>query len=407
MGYLARQRRSHLYWQITFSVLAILAIYYIFRELQDAAVPLRLSFLLAYLLDPVIDWLEARGINRTLGVVMLLLGVAGVVALFAIFVIPLIVREFATFAKQVPHYIGRIKDSAIPWIEQTFNVKAPTSISEFAERFGYSLRELAQEAIRPLGGMAGRAVLGAYRLLLVLGGLILIPFFTFFFLRDFDKIAAVVVGLIPVRHRPWFKETYRDLDKALSGWIRGQLLVMLILGTLYSIGYVLVGIPLGLVIGILTGLMAFIPYLGATIGFVLALAMAFLDWQGWGPVLGVVGVFGVVQTLDGLFITPNVLGHQTGMSPAVVVLALMVFGKLFGLVGVLLAVPMAAVINVMVRRAAQAYRESAFYTADAPDGTRPVPTVPPVQPSHTEGEPTPPRSTDPKPGKKDSTPSGS
>lgn len=367
-SHLSRQRRSHLYWQITFGVLAVLALYVLLKELKDVVIPLLISFLLAYLLDPVIDRLEERRIPRTLGVVILLLGVLSAVTLFSIFVIPLVIKEFSTFARKVPEYVSRIKESVIPWVEATFNVDLPSSLTELADRFGYSLRELAQEAIKPLTGMAGLAVMGAYRVLVVLLTLILIPFFTFFFLRDFDKIAAVVLSLIPHRHRVWATNTYQDVDKALSGWIRGQLLVMLILGTLYSMGYVMVGIPLGLVIGMLTGLMAFIPYLGASIGFLLALLMALLDWQGIGRVVGVMSVFGVVQFLDGFFITPNVLGHQTGMSPAVVVLALMVFGKLFGFVGVLLAVPMAAVMNVVIHRAVDAYRKSAFYTAEAYGG---------------------------------------
>jgi predicted PurR-regulated permease PerM len=369
-GYLARQRRSHLFWQIAFTILAVLAIYYLLSELKEVVIPLIISFLLAYLLDPVIDWFERHGVNRTLGVVILLLGVVVATVLFALFFIPLIGKEFAAFGRQIPIYVSRIKDEAIPWVEKTFEVPVPKSFTELTDRFGYSLKELTQQALGPLRGFAGQAVIGAYKLLMILGILVLIPFFTFFFLRDFDKMATFIYGLIPQRHRPWAEETYREIDHALSGWIRGQLLVMLILGTLYSIGYVWVGIPLGLVVGMLTGLLAFVPYLGATVGFLLALAMAFLAWHGWGQIFWVCVVFGTVQTLDAFFITPNILGHGTGVSPAVVVLAFMVFGKLFGIVGVLLAVPSVAVLKVVISRFVAVYRKSAYFTADAAQAVR-------------------------------------
>ena len=369
-GYLARERRSQIFWQLLFAVVAIMAAYYLLRELSEVVIPLLISFLLAYLLDPFIDWFERWGVNRTIGVILLLLGIAFLGALFITFMIPLIGDEFSAFGKQIPEYISRVQDEIIPWVEKTFQVKVPQSLTELTDTFGYSLKELTQQVVGSLSGFAGTAMSGAYKLLTLLTMLVLIPFFTFFLLRDFDKMAEVVYGLIPQRHRGWAEETWSDIDKALSGWIRGQLLVMLILGTLYSVGYMWVGIPLGLVIGMLTGVMAFVPYLGAAMGFVLALAMAFLDWHGWSQILWVTVVFGSVQTLDAFFITPNILGHGTGVSPAVVVLAFMVFGKLFGFVGVLLAVPSVGVIRVLIDRAVISYRKSAFFTADTHQAQR-------------------------------------
>ncbi|MCD6499117.1 MAG: AI-2E family transporter [Deltaproteobacteria bacterium] len=367
-GYLTRMRRSHLVWQMAFGFAMLFVVFYAVRELKAILTPLVIAFLLAYLLDPVIDWFEVHGLSRTLGVVVLLVGVIVVMTAFVLLVIPLVGREFSNFGREIPRFVARIKQDTIPWVEQAFHFTIPKTTTELADRFGYSLQELSQKAVQPISGLAGRAVQGAYQVVMFLAGLVLIPFFTFFLLRDFDKMAELIHGLIPHRHRDWARQTWTEIDETLSGWIRGQLLVMLVLGTLYSTGYVLVGIPLGLVIGMLTGLMAFIPYLGAALGFAMALTMAFLDWQGWSHVFGVAGVFATVQTLDGLFITPNILGYETGLSPAVVVLALLVFGKLFGLVGVLLAVPVAGIIHVLLRRSMESYRASAFFNADAPDG---------------------------------------
>jgi len=384
-GYLARQRRSHVFWQLTFAVLAFFGLYFLLRELSEVVIPLLISFLLAYLLDPIIDWFERHKVNRTLGVLILLLGVALLVTLFVMFMIPLIGKEVSVFSRRIPSYISRIQNEVIPWLEKSFDIDFPQSLTELTEGLGYNLRELTQQALGSLSDFAGTAMSGAYKVLSLIGILVLIPFFTFFLLRDFDRMAEVVYGLIPHRYHAWADDTWDLIDKALSGWIRGQLIVMLILGTLYSIGYTMVGIPLGLVIGMLTGIMAFVPYLGAAMGFLLALSMAFLDWQGWGQIFWVSAVFGSVQTLDAFFITPNILGHGTGVSPAVVVLSFMVFGKLFGFVGVLLAVPAVGVIKVLIDRAIISYRKSAFFTADTAQSKRPTtlsgvppPTAPPV-----------------------------
>lgn len=365
-GYLARQRRTHLFLQMGFVILLLLGLYFLLKGLSEVVIPLLISFLLAYLLDPIIDWFERRGVNRTVGVLILLAGVAVFVTAFIMFMIPLVGHEVAVFAKRIPMYIARIQDDAIPWIERTFSIRVPQSLTEFADTFGYGVKDLTQQVVGSLSEFAGTAMTGAYKVLALLGILILIPFFTFFLLRDFDKMAQVIYGLIPNRYHVWAEDTWLRIDKVLSGWIRGQFLVMFVLGTLYSIGYVLVGIPLGLIIGMLTGIMAFVPYLGAAIGFLLALSMAFLDWQGWGQIFWVTFVFGSVQTLDAFFITPNILGHGAGVSPAVVVLSFLVFGKLFGFVGILLAVPAVGVIKVLIDRALISYRKSAFFTADNP-----------------------------------------
>ncbi len=382
-GYLARARRSHLFWQILFGLVVLVGTSYLISQLKEILIPVVIALLLAYLLDPAIDWLEERGVGRSLAILILLLGIMFFIAAILLLLVPLLGSEVTSFANRIPLFVSRVKTQAVPWLEQTFHMTVPRTATELADTLGYSIQELARQAVKPLGGLAGKAVEGAYFIVVVLGTLLLIPFLTFFFLRDFDKMAATVRALIPRRHRPWADQTWKDIDKTLSGWIRGQLLVMLVLGTLYSIGYSIVGIPLALLVGMLTGLMAFIPYLGAATGFLIALILAFLDWQGWGQVAGVVGAFGTVQFLDALFVTPNILGHETGMSPATVVLALLVFGKLFGFVGVLLAVPVAGVIHVLLTRVAEAYLQSAFYLADSPDGFK-MTTLTKLDPPNTE-----------------------
>ncbi len=371
-GYLNRERRTHWLVQAALLLAGAYVAYLFLHALKELLTPLLVALLLAYLLDPAIDWLEAKGLSRTAGIVVLLAAVTTAVALAATVLVPLIGNELSTFAGKVPHFVARIKHDSLPWIESHLHIQVPKNVDQLADRLGYSLQELTRHAVAPLKGLAGKAVAGAYQVALLLATLVLIPFFTFFLLRDFDKMGRWFYSLVPYRHRPWVRKTWQEIDRTLSGWIRGQLLVMLILGSLYSAGYLIVGIPLGLVVGLLTGLMAIIPYLGAATGFLMALSLAFLDWQGWGQVAGVVAVFGTVQLLDALFITPNILGYETGLNPAVVVLALLGFGKLFGFLGVLLAVPLAGILHVLGRRAVEAYKKSAFFAAETPASTTTV-----------------------------------
>jgi predicted PurR-regulated permease PerM len=240
-------------------------------------------------------------------------------------------------------------------------VKVPGSLGEVADQFGTDLKEMATKTLAPLGGMAGRVALGAASFLNALVPLLLVPIFTFYFLPKFPSIVRGAEELIPRRYQPWVRETAREVNRALSAWIRGQITVMGALAVLYATGLSIVGIKMAVLIGAVTGLLAFIPYVGVVVGFSLAVLVCLLEYHGPGPLVGVTVVFGAMQAVEGLFLTPYLVGEKVGLGPVGVLLALMIGGKLFGFVGVLLAVPTAAALVVLIKRGLASYKSSRFY----------------------------------------------
>jgi len=356
--------RTHLFIQITMILGAVYLSSRLLVLLMPLVIPVLISFLLAYICNPFVTRLEKRRIPRTLGILILLAIFVLVVFIFILFLVPLLASQLDEFVGKIPGYTVAVKTWLIPRIEALFDTTLPNASEVMAsamDRVGSDLSTIASSAASPLRDLATFAAAGTYFLFSFVATLFLIPFFTFFLLRDFDKLGNVWLRLTPTRHHAWMRDLLHDMNETMSSWLRGQILVMLILGTLYSIGYSWAGITLSLFIGLLTGFMAFIPYVGAFIGFFLALIMAVLDGGGWGPVLWVSAVFGIVQALDAFFITPNVLGKSVGLNPALVVASLMIFGILWGFWGALIAVPFAALLAVLTRHMVRQYQGSDYY----------------------------------------------
>ncbi len=356
--------RTHAFLQAAFILAMLWLAGQLLSILLPLVVPLVISFFLAYFCNPLVSRMERRGISRTVGILILLFFFINLVVLFVMFVVPLLSAQLDEFIHKVPAYAQMVKAHVVPWVERVFDTTLPNASEAAAllvDRFSGDLRAVASEAASPLRDVADFAMAGTMFLFSVVTTIFLIPFFTFFLLRDFERLHDRWMGLIPPRHHAWMQELMRDMDATMSSWLRGQVLVMIILGTLYSIGYSIVGIPLSLFVGLLTGFLAFIPYVGAFLGFLLALVMAVLAGS-WGTVAGVGAVFGIVQLLDAFFITPNVLGKSVGLNPALVVISLMAFGILGGFWGALVAVPLAALLAVLSRHLFALYRESEFFT---------------------------------------------
>ena len=219
----------------------------------------------------------------------------------------------------------------------------------------------AKALLQPAGSVAKSIFGSTASALSAVAALVLIPVFAFFLLRDFDLIIARIGALIPVNYRPFIRSRMIEIDETLSRFVRGQLTVSAILVLLYSLGLWIVGLPLALVIGVVAGVGNLVPYLGTTLGFLLAGVMLALDWQGWGHVGAVAGVFAAVQVLEGWVITPKVVGDSVGLSTLSVIVSVMIFGELFGFYGVLVAVPAAAILKILFREGLDAYRASEFF----------------------------------------------
>ncbi|HEY3359589.1 MAG TPA: AI-2E family transporter [Polyangia bacterium] len=362
IGWLARQARTQRYFQIIFWTLCVLVGFFILQRLSAVLAPLFVAGAIAYWLDPAVDWLERRGIKRTPAILLLLLLFLVVIAGMVLIVVPIVVREINQLGDKLPRYLARAQGSALPWFERTFHTTLPQTIGALLNRAGADAQSFASGAMQSVQTVVSGAFKSVYGLARVLINIILIPVFSFYLLRDFDHLVDQARRLIPARTRGYVEGVGRDVDRVLSAWFRGQLVVMLIDGTLYMIGLSILGVPLGVAIGALAGLLAFVPVVGVLTGLGLALLVTFLEFHGWGQVIGVLALFAAVPTIEMTVVVPRVVGGRVGLGPVAVIVALLLGGELLGFLGILLAVPLAAVINVILGRLKAAYEESAFFT---------------------------------------------
>lgn len=341
----------------TLGVLAAGAILYAARGVLT---PVLFAFLLAYVLHPIVERLEKRGVPRALGIVVILSAVLGGIALFAVLVLPTIIRDLASLVQMLPALLERLRAALEPTL-RTFGVEVPRGVDDLRAALPEDYRALAAGAVGPLQAIVRGVLGGTASALGAFFSALLVPIMAFYLLMDFATIVAAVGELIPASRRANAISIVTEVDAVLAQFLRGQLTVMAILALLYATGYAIVGVRLAVPIGMLAGLVSFIPYVGGALALGFGLLMVTLHWSGWGKLIGVVVVYTGVQTLEGFFITPRVVGEKLGLSPVWILFALMVGGELFGFLGVMLALPVAAVVKVFVLRGLDAYRASAFY----------------------------------------------
>jgi predicted PurR-regulated permease PerM len=347
---------------IALGVLVAVALAYLLR---GVLVPLFLAFLLAYALDPFVDRLEAMKVPRALGAIVVMLVIMGLIVTLVVVAIPMLVDELRAAAADLPIELQSLEARVEPWLWSTLHLKLPHTMSDLAKVLG----DKAQSQLPSMLSAAALALFGTLSYVAVLLSALIVPLFALYLLIDFDRIVARVGELIPRRWAAPVGDVARQVHKTLGGYVRGQLTANIVLGALYATGLRLVDIRLAVPIGVFTGMMAFVPYVGFFTGLALALAMATLDWHGLGTVVGVLAVMLGVQLLDGTFITPRIVGRSVGLAPLEVLVTMMAAASLFGFLGVLLAVPLGAVVKILVQRAIRAYLASEFYR-ERPDSPR-------------------------------------
>ena len=330
----------------------------LFFVMKGALTPLAAAFVIAYLLDPLIDRFEARGMRRGIAI-FLLLALVGVALLGGmLFVLPRLQREVSALAERMPAYLDQLVTVVIPSIEQRFGLQLPHTFEDLIGSVRSGEIPLPLEGMRKLLGSAIATLTSSLGTLV---GLLVIPILTYYLLVEFDAVVAGIGGWVPPRLRAYVFEKARTVDRLVSGFLRGQLLVAAALGGLYALGFGVIGIDLALGVGITAGILALVPYLGGAVALSTASVLSVLkfgfDWH-----LGaVVGWYAVCQTLEGFVLTPRIVGQSVGLHPAVVIVALLVGGDLFGFLGLLIAVPGAAVVKVFVDELGTAYRRSSLF----------------------------------------------
>jgi predicted PurR-regulated permease PerM len=330
--------------------------------LKSILLPFVAGMAIAYLLDPVCDRLEAMGTSRTTATAIVTAVFAVLVILLLLLIVPLAVQQVIAFLGSLPDYISRTHDRLLPYymeLQQRLNLPDSAELTQLARaRFGTALSWL---------GTALQGLVDQGRALASLLSLIFItPVVTFYLLRDWDRLIGRLNDLLPRDHAEVIRAQAMLTNQTLAGFARGQSMVCLILAAYYSIALMIVGLPFGIVIGLIAGILTFIPYVGSLTGFAVSMAIAIGQFDSWGSVALVAVVFAVGQALEGNFLTPKLVGDRVGLHPVWIIFALLSGGTLFGFVGLLLAVPVAAVIGVLVRFSLAQYRASKLYL-----GTRP------------------------------------
>ncbi|MCL7713054.1 AI-2E family transporter [Stenotrophomonas mori] len=327
--------------------------------------PFVIALMLAWLGDPLVDRLEARGCSRNTSVVLVFVMMILLLAVALLILVPMIQRQILTLAAALPQAQEWLMGTALPWIEQRTGVEilgwlAPERLVEWVRAHW----QQAGGAATTLFGFVSRS---GFAMVAWVVNLALLPILTYYFLRDWDRLVERVASLIPRNHVETVGRLARESDAVLAAFIRGQIAVMVALGVVYAAGLTLAGLNLGLLIGLIAGLISFIPYLGATSGVLLALAAALVQAQGLDlKLLLLIGVvFTIGQLLESYVLTPRIVGDKIGLHPVAVIFAVMAGGQLFGFLGMLLALPAAAVINVLLRYAHERYRQSELYAGHA------------------------------------------
>jgi predicted PurR-regulated permease PerM len=342
------------------------------------------SFIIAYIGAPLVDFLERHRTKRPLASFLVLLGGVFVLLGLVVLLVPVIVTQGRRLGERLPEAFEYVQNSIVPWVETQLGVEIPDTGTGLAERARQYLPQIGSRVAGPLGQLALATFGGVLGIAGAIANLVLIPIVSFNLLLHYHRLWPGIEALVPPRHVPRVRAIQQDIDGALSGFVRGQLTVALILGALLAAGLSIVGIEGALLIGLVSGLLNMVPFLGTAIGLTLALLMAVLEFSGWMPILGVLVVFAVMQTLEGYVITPRIVGERVGLSPVAVILAVLAGGEIFGFVGLLLAVPLAAILKVLLGVARREYLASASYgggesAATAPD-PNPVPSPPPAVP---------------------------
>ena len=337
----------------------IAAAVYVLYALRSVIVPVFFAFLVAYALDPVVDRLEALRVPRGLAAV----GVMGalLVGFAAVFIvgIPLFLDELKEMGEELPAQWNALRGRLEPWLWSNLHWHPPKTISEAVNVYGDRLQTQAPALLNALTV----ALFGTLGYVAVVVGALIVPLLALYLLIDFDAIVQRTRDLVPRRFLPQATELGAEIHDTLGNYVRGQLTTNLVLAALYALGLRLVDLRLAIPIGILTGVLALIPYLGFALGLATAVFVAVLDWHGIGQVVGVCAVMGLVQVLDGLVITPRIVGRSVGLSPLEVILALAAAGALLGFFGVLLAVPLGAITKRVLRHMVRIYMASDFYRA--------------------------------------------
>ncbi len=319
----------------------------------------------AYFLDPIADRLEAWGCSRTLATSLITLGFMAVVVLFLVFVVPLLQGQVVDLLTSLPAYFEAARSWTQPMIERWITELQPDQVDRVEGVIG----KFSERAVQFVINLLGDVWAGGMALVNFLALVFITPVVTFYLIRDWDKIVGRINGWLPRASAPAIREQARIMDHTLAGFVRGTGMVCVILAAFYAITLSIAGLQFGLAIGLAAGLVSFVPYVGSMGGLVVCVGLALLQFDEPWRVAVVAGIFVVGQIAEGMILTPKLVGGRVRLHPVWVIFAVLAGGSLFGFVGMIVSLPVAALIGVLIRFGIQQYLESPIYQGDAAEAT--------------------------------------
>jgi predicted PurR-regulated permease PerM len=357
-----------------FWVATLVAFVLVVWLLRQILLPFVGGMALAYLLNPLARELERRGVNRMVASLIIIGLFVLTFIVLLLLIVPILGGQLWAFIDNLPGYVRRLQalvaDPSRPWLQRV--------LGESWANTDASLGDLMAQGAGWLTAFLSSLWSGGQTLVSVFSLIIVMPVVAFYLLYDWDRMIAKIDSWVPLPQRETVRMLAHEIDRAIAGFVRGQTAVCIVLGAFYAVGLTFAGLNFGLLIGLVSGLITFIPYLGSMTGLVLASGVAVAQfWPNWSGILSVVGIFFVGQFLEGYILAPKLVGERVGLHPVWLMFALFAFGYLFGFVGLLLAVPLAAAIGVVARFALGRYLDSPLYTGEAiaapPDRLLPPP----------------------------------
>ena len=350
--------RQMTFWVLTF-VVGVLVLY----VLREILLPFVAGMALAYLLAPAANRMERMGVHRMAATLLLVGGVVLAFVFLLLLFVPILVGQLGALIENMPGYVFKLQllanESTRAWLRNLVGEGVADA----------QISDLVKQGAAWAGTFARSLWTGGQTLLSIFSLAVVTPVVAFYLLYDWNRMVAKVDSWVPLQHRETVHGLAREMDHAIAGFLRGQTAVCLILGSFYAVALTMTGLNFGLLIGLVSGLITFIPYVGSMTGLVLAGGVAVAQfWPGYGMIALVLGIFFVGQFIEGYVLQPKLVGESTGLHPVWLMFALFAFGYLFGFVGLLIAVPVAAMIGVLLRFALRRYLESSFYTGEPATG---------------------------------------
>ena len=321
--------------------------------------PILAALGIAYLLTPVAERLERMGMSRTAAAGLLLVLFLGVVTTAIALLLPMVAHDLADLIQDLP----RLIDNLSAWLQRVFGIEVPADWRTYLQ--SDEARTAFSDAAGPVGELATAAVGGVLHILALLGELLLVPVFAFYFLADWEALLSQLKHLVPPRRRAAVVETAIEIDRVIAGWVRGQGIVVIILMVLYGTAFEILGVPGGLPLGLVVGGLTVVPFVGTFVGAGLTAAITLASGANASVMVGASIVFLVLHLLEAAVLTPKIVGHRVGLSESAALFAVVAGGKLLGFVGVVLAVPIAATVAVLLRKLVKYYEHTAFFGDEA------------------------------------------